>query len=58
MSTETIPNLPPVDAPRLTIPAPTRVWANRAWRVVDSTAATVVALAVLIIWMTLIGAGQ
>lgn len=40
---------------------PRPAWQTRAlrgvWRVIDSTAATVLALAALLIWMTLIGAG-
>lgn len=51
------PALPPPDAPRLTVPAPTRRWAHRVWLLLDSTGLTLAALAALLIVATLIGAG-
>ena len=60
MHTPTIPNLSPTGSTPLRI-MPRPAWQTRAlrgvWRVIDSTAATVLALAALLIWMTLIGAG-
>ena len=60
MATPTIPGLRPVGSTPLRI-RPRPEWQTRTirgmWRVIDSTAATVLALAALLIWMTLIGAG-